>query len=184
MTVTTSENTVATTAPKALQGWGYFYPPSIKSSFTTPASGFTPNTCATAGAIDVVSTAYSVCLPVGFDKLTTKSDLAGVSGTSASHVIGARVAMWAVGTDARIAGCDEDISGITVDFDTTAASTGFTVSNPSVGDIGDAVAVYIHNTSNKTYKPYAIRAASVVTKAAAIDFNGSNTIVTPGAAAW
>lgn len=51
---------------------------------------------------------------------------------------------------------------------------------PQVGDIGDSIAVYIHNNSNPHFKPYAIRLANVAIKKTVIDFKSTVTVATPG----
>jgi hypothetical protein len=61
------------------------------------------------------------------------------------------------------------------------------INNPQPGDIGDAFSVYIHNTKNKAYKPYAIRAANVVSAAAKMTVNRNDlkdNTFKPGNAAW
>ena len=118
VTITTKFNTAGENGPKPLLGWGYFKPPSIQSTFTTPVSGFTPNACATAGAIDALNRSYDVCMPITFDLLTKKEDLKGVTGTNVSHAVGSGPAMWASGSNQAIAGCTSQISAITVNFDT------------------------------------------------------------------
>ena len=93
--IITIPNTNSGTAPKGMLGWGLLNPPSIVSTFTTAASGWTPNAC----AIDAVSTTYNACLPVNFDQMTANQDLGPVTGTAMTHVIGDGVRLWASGAD-------------------------------------------------------------------------------------
>jgi len=51
-----------------------------------------------------------------------------------------------------------------------------------VGDTNDAIGVYIQNKMNPVYKPYAIRAASPLTKAMVYDMNAPTPISKPGMA--
>lgn len=50
-------------------------------------------------------------------------------------------------------------------------SVGYTQENPQVGAVGDFIGVFITNTSNKSYSPYAVRAGNAISKTAVMDMN-------------
>lgn len=187
VTVFTNENLIYTgKRPVALKGWGYMFPPSAMSTIPPGGVGYGN------GYEDKPNNVEKyACLPINWDKWTSDRTFTATR-TDSNHIFNAtngNIPIWMcshydpgeIPADGGVA-CQSLASKYALYWDTVYENTLITY-NPKSGDIGDAMGVYITNKTNSSYKPYAIRAATVVTSEMKIDFvnvDNPKKLATPG----
>jgi hypothetical protein len=134
------------------------YPPSIIASYSAALTSATGHSACTREAALVVGATPAACIPSNWTAFTTETELNVITGTGKSHVFGNSSLYFWMDETGSVA-CDSFVSDFSFAVDTVTTISGYDIQTPAVGDIGDAMGVYIHNSSNKAYKPYALRAA-------------------------